>query len=186
MRRTRAALLDALLALMGEKGYDAVTVQDLIDRADIGRATFYAHYSDKADLLDETLAQLQSFVSLPADTRAPDRRHPLPFSLHLFRHVHDQGHLLTALLSRSGSGTVITRIEQMLREIVTAELTTLLPEASTARVPVDLLARSVVASCLVVLTWWVETGCEQSPEELEAMFRVLTTPAVRAALPTAS
>ena len=128
---------------------------------------------------------LQGFVSLPADTRAPDRRHPLPFSLHLFRHVHDQQHLLTALLSRNGSGTVIARIEGMLHEVTAAELATLLPlpQGGTARVPVDLLARSVVASCLVVLTWWVDTGCQQSPEELEAMFRVLTTPAVRAALP---
>ena len=52
VRRTRRALHDALLTLMTEKSYDAVTVQDIIDRADVGRSTFYSHFTDKRYLLD--------------------------------------------------------------------------------------------------------------------------------------
>jgi AcrR family transcriptional regulator len=51
VRRTRQALQDALFTLMTEKGYDAVTVQDTIDRADVGRSTFHSHYADKDELL---------------------------------------------------------------------------------------------------------------------------------------
>jgi AcrR family transcriptional regulator len=183
VRRTRAALLDALLGLMVEKGYDAVTVQDLIDRADIGRSTFYAHFTDKSDLLHEALAGLRATLAPPPGSPPPDRRRPLPFSLHLFRHVHDVRQLLAALLTRNSSGTVTAEIEEILREAATAELTAVAAAAGEPRVPVDLLARSVVAGCLATLSWWVDGGFRQSPEELETLFRTLTTPAVRAALP---
>lgn len=183
VRRTRAALLDALLTLMVEKGYDATTVQDLIDRADIGRATFYAHYRDKSDLLDDALDQMRTMVAPPSGSQPPDRRRPLPFGLHLFRHVHDQRRLVAALMTDDGSSAVTARIEQILRETVAAELSVVATVSGTARLPLDLLARSVVASCLATLTWWVHDGFRRSPEELDAMFRALTTPAVRAVLP---
>src|SRR5215510_7441366 len=51
VRRTRDALGDALIALMQEKAFDTITVQDVLDRAHVSRSTFYAHYSDKDDLL---------------------------------------------------------------------------------------------------------------------------------------
>ena len=62
VRRTRAALREALLALMTEKGYEAVTVQDLIDRADIGRSTFYSHFTDKTDLLHDMLTEMRTLA----------------------------------------------------------------------------------------------------------------------------
>lgn len=58
VRRTRRALHDALLTLMTEKSFDAVTVQDIIDRADVGRSTFYSHFTDKRDLLDSGFEDL--------------------------------------------------------------------------------------------------------------------------------
>jgi AcrR family transcriptional regulator len=51
VRRTRAALRDAFLALVLEKGYEKTTIQDILDRADVGRSTFYVHYRDKEALL---------------------------------------------------------------------------------------------------------------------------------------
>src|SRR3954469_23951916 len=64
VRRTRRLLREALLALVLEKGYEAVTVQDVLDRADVGRATFYAHFRDKDDLLISGADELRESLRL--------------------------------------------------------------------------------------------------------------------------
>jgi len=183
VRRTRAALKDALLTLMTEKGYEAVTVQDLIDRADIGRSTFYAHYTDKADLLHEMLSEMRSLVEPDPTTGTADRRRPLRFSLHMFRHVQDQQALLRALLGRPGAGRVVTQIEDMLTDVVRSELQALAEVSGDPRVPLDLIAPTVVAAYLATLTWWVGDDFRHTPEQMNAHFQALVAPGVRAAIP---
>lgn len=182
VRRTRRALLDALLSLMTEKGYDAITVQDLIDRADVGRSTFYAHFTDKSDLLHEALSGLRAIVEPFPGAAAPDRRRPVRFSRKMFRHVHDQQPLLRALLGHPSAGTVIAEIEGLLLEVARAELDTLAGTQATHHVPVDLLARIVVADYLATLTWWVGNDFRQTPDEMDALFQIAVAPGIRAAI----
>jgi AcrR family transcriptional regulator len=163
-------------------------VQDLIDRADIGRSTFYAHYTDKADLLDEMLSEMRSLVDPDPDPTAgpagpADRRRPLRFSLHLLRHVQDQQALLRALLGRPGAGRVVTQIENMLTEVVRSELQALAEVSDDPRVPLDLIAPTVVAAYLATLTWWVGEDFRHTPEQVDAHFQALVAPGVRAAIP---
>src|SRR5207247_11310009 len=83
VRRTRQLLQDALIAMVIEKGYDATTVQDIIDRANVGRATFYAHFADKQTLLTSRLEDLRGVLT-------ERRRHasgPLGFSLAMLEHA---------------------------------------------------------------------------------------------------
>jgi AcrR family transcriptional regulator len=183
VRRTRSALREAMLALMTEKGYEAVSVQDLIDRADIGRSTFYAHYTDKADLLHEMLSELRAQVEHDPATGAADRRRPLRFSLRMFRHVQDQQALLRALLGRPGAGTVVTEIDGMLTDMVSSELRALAHASAPPRVPLDLVAPAVVAAYLAVLTWWVGDDFRHTPEQVNVYFETLMAPGVRAAIP---
>jgi len=103
IRRTRQALQGALVTLMAEKGYEAVTVQDVIDRADVGRSTFYAHYSDKSVLLQDSLERVRETMRPEPLTVSPDRRRPLSFSLPMLQHVSEQQNLLRALLVRPGT-----------------------------------------------------------------------------------
>jgi AcrR family transcriptional regulator len=184
VRRTRTALRDALLALMTEKGYEAVTVQDLIDRADVGRSTFYAHFTDKADLLHDALTGLRGILDAEPDTAAGARPGRLRFSLVMFRHVADQQPLLRALLGHPGTAAVITQIEALLLDVVRRELDALVPPGTTPRVPVDLLSTATVASYLATLTWWVGSDFRQTPEEMDAFFQRMVTPGIRAALAT--
>lgn len=169
--------------LMVEKGYDAVTVQDLIDRADIGRSTFYAHFTDKADLLGDTLSQLRGMVGATAHAGRPDRRRPLRFSLQMLDHVRDQQPLLRALLARPGAGVVRGEIERMLVGLAREELAALAAGSAPPRVPLELLAPAVVASFMVVLTWWMDRGFEPAPEQVDALFLTLVGPGIRAAIP---
>jgi AcrR family transcriptional regulator len=183
VRRTRTALQEALLSLMAERGYDAVTVQDVIDHADVGRSTFYTHYGDKADLLTDTLARLRTALRPATGGRAPDRRRPLRFSREMFGHVHEQQPLLRALLGAPGAGAVVGRVELMLTDVVRGELDALAGPTGPARVPLDLLTDSVVAAFLATLRWWVADGFRQPPDQLESWFQTMVAPGIRAAVP---
>jgi AcrR family transcriptional regulator len=178
-RRTRTALRASLMSLMTEKGYDAVTVQDVIDRADVGRSTFYAHYTDKNDLLDDLLVGLWGLLMPAAITDAPDPRRPLRFSLEMLRHVSDQRALLLGLLGPEQGGPVIRQVENMLIEVVRGELQQLAAGHGALGVPIDLLAASVVASFLAVLRWWVDTDFTRTPEQMDAFYQAMVAPGVR-------
>ncbi len=67
VRRTRELLRSALLSLIQEKGYDRITVQDILDRADIGRSTFYAHYRDKDDLFRAGFEDIRAALAAERD-----------------------------------------------------------------------------------------------------------------------
>src|SRR6186713_2598586 len=82
--RTRRALKEALTDLILEKGYEAVTVQHVIDRADVGRSTFYAHFLDKDDLLMAILADLE--MPGPDTTEWKPDDPAFDWTLQLFRH----------------------------------------------------------------------------------------------------
>ena len=179
VRRTRSALREALIGLMAERGYEGVTVQDVIDRADVGRSTFYAHYTDKADLLDDLLAQLRDELLPASRDEAPDPRRPLRFSLEMFRHVRDQRVLLRGLLGPRGTSPVVGQIEAMLAGVVSGELHSIAAAAGSPRVPLDLVAASVVASFIATLRWWVDTDFELSPEQIDACYQAMVAPGVR-------
>ena len=186
IRRTRQALQGALVTLMAEKGYEAVTVQDVIDRADVGRSTFYAHYSDKADLLQDSLEQVRETMRPQPPAKAPDRRRPLTFSLPMLQHVSEQQGLLRALLVRPGSDPVMAGIRQLLTEAVTAEVRALAAVSGPPRVPPAMLVATVVAAFEAALTWWVGTDFEATSEQVEQGFQVMAAAAVRAAQPVAT
>lgn len=177
VRRTRAALRDALLDLMAERGYEAVTVQDIIDRADVGRSTFYNHYADKDDLLRDGFADLRAIVTQTATTvTGPGRR--LRFSLPLLRHVHEQRRLLPALLAGGGRTPVLRQIEQVLTEVVREELTD--SGAHDGRISVDAMARYAVGAYLALMEWWLNSQPQMPPEEADRIFHTLVAPGLRA------
>src|SRR3954463_709578 len=95
--RTRELLSGALVELMLEKHYDTITVQDILDRADIGRSTFYAHYTDKEDLLISEIASLIHSMELSTIEQAHEHSGLLP-SLAFFRHVREQRRLMQAFI----------------------------------------------------------------------------------------
>jgi AcrR family transcriptional regulator len=169
-------LRESLIVLVTQKGYDSVTVQDVIDHADVGRSTFYAHYTDKADPLGDLLVQLRGMLVPQGSTEAPDRRRPLRFSLEMFRHVSDQRVLLLGLLGPTGTSPVVGQIESMLTGVVRGEPELLAATEGPPRVPLDLIASSVVASFLAPLRWWVDTGFARTPESMDALFQAMVAP----------
>ena len=178
-RRTRAMLDQALLALMLEKRYDSITVQEIIDRANVGRSTFYAHYLDKEDLLQHEVAQV--VVSLSHHMSEGDGGNRIVPSLELFRHLRDSQDLIRALVRGRAMETVLKTMHAHLSHHVEKQLSALLPPAAAASLSLELLAHYVAGVLLTLFDWWLDHDMQESPEEIDAYFVQLVGPSVRSA-----
>lgn len=180
-QRTRTLLSNALIELMHEKPYDAITVQDIIDRANIGRSTFYAHYLDKEDLLVSDIIRvldaLRDQIEEHATTNA-QRLSIAPF----FHHVQEQLPLYRALV-RGGGIEMLTRKAQVrLRQNIEQHLHMFVADPTAVAAPLALVATLIAGTMLTMLTWWIDDGLRHTPEQMDAMFRQLILPGVFATL----
>ncbi|GGL41360.1 TetR/AcrR family transcriptional regulator [Planomonospora parontospora] len=179
VRRTRRAVQDALVDAIVDKGYDAVTVTDLIERADIGRSTFYSHFTGKQDVLFHTIDELVDRLGSARPT-APEEM--FAFSLPLLEHVDEQRHLVRALLGPRGGAAVHARIRYVLSSIIRAELLTALPPDTRAPADLDLAVTCAAGAFMALLTRWVEDGTAETPARMDTVFRTVLTKGVAAAL----
>ncbi|HZR41333.1 MAG TPA: TetR/AcrR family transcriptional regulator, partial [Ktedonobacteraceae bacterium] len=117
IRRTHKFLQEAMIELITEKGFDAITVGDIAERAMINRATFYRHYQDKYDLVarifEETANQLvENTKPFPKDTRHFDSENPPEIWMQLFEHVAEHARLYRAMLGKNGSSWFAARMRE--------------------------------------------------------------------------
>lgn len=183
--RTRKLMHDALIALIVEKGYEAVTVQDILDRANVGRSTFYAHFRDKDALCLSgfehlrTLFEQQHHALLAAqqDGDAPE----FNFILEIFRHV-GQHHALYKAISGKQSGEMILKyLHRYLYDMLIVPHRALMKNRKAPPVPVEVTTHWIVSSLLSLMIWWLENNMPYSAEKMDEQFRRLVMPGVEAA-----
>ena len=185
VQRTRALLLSALLDLIVEQGYDKVTVQDIVDRANVGRSTFYKHYLDKRELLLNGVDGLRGSLvqQRPArDSSDAERERLLTFSLPLLQHVQSNLRFCRALLGPHSAAIVEPQIQRILGDLVREELAECVSPGAKLAVPLDVVIQYTLSAFLGLLRWWMDQPARCSAEEIDRQFRVLTIPAIAAAL----
>ena len=167
-QRTRHLLSAAFVELMREKGFSAITVSDLIERANIGRSTFYSHYRDKDDLFVHELDRVIEVLS-----HGMHQEDELPFfpSLGLFRHVGEEYELYKALVWTPGIDLLIKHLQKSLSDRIEQGLQ---KNADDYDLPHPILANFIAGSFLTLLKWWLENKMTYSPEEMDAIFKRLT------------
>jgi len=172
VHRTRRRLKEALLALMREKGYGRITVQELVDRADVARSTFYAHFDAKDDLLfdgfDRWLLDLGR-VSRAAGGAAEDG---FRFALPLLRHARGHRRVFRAIFGSTGSPRAARRFHDLLVQVVLQEL----PEAPGEERLRQARAHAVAGAFMALVTWWFESGVGLSPEKVNRAFQATLDP----------
>ncbi|HEU5076508.1 MAG TPA: TetR/AcrR family transcriptional regulator [Polyangiaceae bacterium] len=176
VERTKRALFEALVELMIEKGYDAISVADVADRANVGRSTFYAHYADKEDLLQESLRGLRHHLTTAAPARLkPDGPvHPaLAFSLPMLLHVQEVRELFCALAGKQQGAPVQTQLHVMLADLVRE---TLEAEGVATAQRSALMAEAIVGAFLSLAIWWMNGNEQLSAEDVDRAFLALFTP----------
>jgi AcrR family transcriptional regulator len=191
IRRTREALTGALLALVLEKRYGAITIQDLLDRADIGRSTFYAHYRGKDDLLLRSFERLLEMLDGCMDRDGPETRRVAPVR-ELFHHVGEvrafhralaSAHMLERLYEcgvNQMALTIARRIAVLEGEIPERQLTTAGSSdvRPGARLPAPVIARSSAGALFALLRWWVDDNEPYAPARMDEMFHLMVMPGV--------
>ncbi len=178
-QRTRRALSHALIALLQEKRYEAITVQDICDRANVGRSTFYAHYQDKDDLLAGNFQQMMESLGSQVEWR--DGRFIFPVAP-LFQHVREHRHLYKALAWGGGFDVLLRAGQQQWRAQIEKHLATPLAEGRLPAVPLDAVTVYLAGALQTMLLWWLERNMPYSPERMDEMFQQLVMPGVDAAL----
>jgi AcrR family transcriptional regulator len=187
VRRTRRLLREALLALIAEGSYDRVSVQDILDRADLARATFYAHFQDKDDLLlsgwrelEETLREAMAahVASAQEDTAAN-----IGTARALFEHVAEHRVLYRGLVGSRAGPLVLKRVRERFTALIREHLQDMIANRHCVpSVPVEATAEFVVGALLGILTWWLENDAPYSAQEIAEMVIHLTAPALEAGL----
>ncbi len=175
VQRTRRALHRALMELVLEKRYDKITVQEIIDHADVGRATFYAHFQDKDDLLVQGLAMFsdQLDAHLAESAHDGEEANHMLHSLTFFRHADLHHELYRAMREGGGWDIVQATARRHLTEDIERHLDAWFPDADPAEMPVSAITNFLTGAMLSVLMWWLDAGRPCSPEEVDEMFQQL-------------
>lgn len=165
VRRTRRTLHEAFIELVLERGYERITVQDILDRADIGRSTFYAHFRDKEALLLASFDDMREQLSAAIGAR-PDRSATL-----LFEHAHRHQVVYRALCGRQGGSLVHRHLHGLIGGLLREQLA-----GSSGDLPVDVVAEFHTSAILGLLVWWIDHDFCRGPEWLADVYRRLATP----------
>ena len=175
--RTRKALKEALTDLILEGGYEGVTVQDVIDRADVGRSTFYAHFVDKDDLLMAILADLE-MPGLDTSTWKPDDT-AFGWTLALFRHFGSGKRLFKAVASSQSGALARGETTRRLEILAQAELSRLRAAQRLDPFQLETVVRFLVGTFMGFMDWWMREENDHLPaEQVDHAFRTLALPGV--------
>ena len=176
--RSRDLLLNALPGLMAERGFERLTAQNIIDRAGVGRATFYAHFENKEGLLAASVDRLRVWLEAMR-SRAPAQ--PFGFMLPFFDHLARHRPIYRTTFERESEVSVERHIRAMMIELVRAEL---LANRSAGQddAAIELATQFVVSTFWSVVVWWMGGGGKQSPAEVDAIFLRLARPGLELTL----
>lgn len=184
IQRTHDVLHQALISLMIEKGYEVITVQDIIDRANVVRSTFYTHYTGKQDLLLRGLKNLSRNLlehqRAALGKKGSFRDRGFGFSLAFFEHVHSHRPVYHAIVGRQSGTVVFSELRAMLADLVRNELKTISPHERMSDLPRNAVIHFVVGALMSVITWWMDERSKLLPAEVDVIFRRLTLPGILA------
>jgi len=184
VRRTRQLLREALMGLTLERGYDHITVQDILDRADVGRSTFYAHYRDKDDLLvsefqamhpDWAAGTNPAAAGTDPATAGPVRHAELMEPLRVaFQQAGANRRQFKAMIGRQGSETIRRLLPEPISNIVREHIRSQFPEWHGGERQMDAAVQFIVGGFLATLTWWLDTDAPDTADEVFEACRKLT------------
>jgi len=178
VQRTEDLLRQALRTLIQEKRFSEITVQNVIDRADVGRSTFYAHYRGKEDLFRSDVERFLGFIERGVTWKGGPKERIVPVR-ELFDHVREFRAFCRAL-SASGKMEALQRaMASHLASHLEKRLAIRMSPSQRQAVPVSILANHIAGSLVTMLDWWFRNGMSQTPERMDQIFHALVMPSVR-------
>lgn len=182
IQRTRRLLHEALLSLIRERKYETITVQDVLDRADIGRSTFYTHFRDKDELLFNGLEHVNALMrsAQAASAVPPDRPYEriIGFSQAMFEHANQYRSVHRALLGSSAEAVVRRHLQSILTEVIGREIENHLQKRRGVKLAAspELLTHFLVSTYISTLNWWITSKNTLTLGQIDAAYRQLVLP----------
>ena len=165
VQRTRSQLQNAMIALIGERPYDAITIQEIADRANVGRTTFYAHFTSKDELFLSCHEMMLGGFPYPhtrAQMLAPD---PPQGTAAAYRHLWEARALFDPVIQGRDILIILRQIRDGSARQIKASLAAAFPGIAT-NLPLDVLANYLAGAKIALVQWWLEQRDGISPEEL--------------------
>ncbi len=174
-RKTREAIFNAFTKLLSQKDFHQITVGEIIDKADVGRATFYAHFETKDFLLKVFCEELFCHIFDSESHNEHAHRHIFDCDgadsafLHLFRHLQNNDNNILMLLSSRNNDLFLQYFRHDLEELIENHLD-IFVHSQNDGVPKSFWIHHIASTFMGALTWWIDNGMKESPEVITSYF----------------
>lgn len=176
-KKTREAIFTAFTNLLSQKHYNQITVGEIISHADIGRATFYAHFETKDSLLKELCNELFCHIFDAAENSNDQHRHifacdaPDSAFLHLIQHMLKNDNGILELLACESNALFLSYFKENLQKLISQQLH-LFDSKKSKNLPTNFWVHHIAVTFVETIRWWIENGMQESPETLTEYFNL--------------
>lgn len=174
-RKTREAIFKAFTELLAKKDFNQITVGEIINVADVGRATFYSHFETKDFLLKEFCEELFCHIFDIENDKEKEHKHIFTCDgsesvfLHLFQHLQKNDNNILTLLSSQNNELFLRYFKRNLETLIENHLTLFESHKST-KVPESFWKNHIVSTFVETLKWWIDNGMKENPEVITEYF----------------
>jgi len=173
--RSRQLLRAALISLIPEKGFAAISVQDIADRATLNRATFYLHYQDKTELLMDAFEELIARATpLPPEDGLPDLASAPDSIERVFNRIAEHADFFRVMLAEENVPAFAARVRAYVEELGLKWLSVLQPDDEKVIVPRDIAINFIGSAFLGVIVWWLQNDRPYPAEDMAVQLLRLT------------
>lgn len=174
VQRTRKLLQEALMNLIMEDGYDAISIQDITEKANLGRATFYLHFKDKDELLLDVMEQFidEFMTQVPQISEAQWRLDDTKALVRLFDFAAEHYDLYRILIIGSGGITAANQLRHSVADNIAEYIQQEIDElGAQPTIPTEFIANHFAGSLLSTIYWWLDSDLPYTVEEMAEMFQ---------------
>lgn len=177
-KKTREAIFKAFSELLSKKQYSQITVGEIIERADVGRATFYTHFETKDFLLKKLCEEL--FCHIFDSTEGGGERHqhifdceaPSSVILHLLQHLQKNDNNILKLLASENNELFLRYFKENLKELIQKQ-PQIFENKRSRDIPNDYWINHVSTTFVETVKWWIDNGTKESPETICQYFSIV-------------
>lgn len=178
--KTQKAIHEALFLLMQEKQYNKITIQDIIDRANVGRSTFYSHYATKDELLISSIEHLLEMINqyiISYIEYSGDKPRLIPV-VELFEHIKENSKIIKGLMKADGADLFFEKVQDFWNCKIEEYLVFKLPKGKEPKVPLPILTNHITSTFIHLLKWWINNKMSYTPSQMEIYFQKLVNPCI--------
>jgi len=175
-QKTNYAIQEALFSLMQKKQYGRITIQNIIDSANVGRSTFYSHYSTKDELFLACIQPMLDVINIDIGKYIESGEAPSQSVLELFEHIEQNSRVVKGLIKAENSGLFFDRIVIHFDNQAQLYLKQKFKGANVAKIPLPILTHHIYMTLVALVKWWLNNNMPYSSEKMCIIFQELINP----------